>query len=229
MVHPVQSAGVQILYELFQFVRNVYVGEFRKGVHVSETVDHDQRQIVGGFAQVMQRMLERFAVRREEMNCARLLAQLTFDELGVLSNAVRVARLVEQNHERYPILGQLLGIVERDLANQRNALRLNPFEQLVEVHQRTVIDQIVSARLQFGVLVDEKVLHTPVLVSHRRLAGRPEEVTLVLQNLGHLAEQLVFLGGVRFDAEVADYGAFRDLHLRLDIVRAGKMNNRIFK
>lgn len=106
-------------------------------VHMPEGVDGDDGQVLLALAEVVERVGELLAVRRQEVHvlwkgerevtgrslAARvafhdaavltlLVGELRLDELVVALDDVRVARLVEQDQERQTLLRQLLRVLQ---------------------------------------------------------------------------------------------------------------------
>lgn len=63
-----QFSRVKILQELLKPPGDLHVLVFGEQVHMAERVDSDERQVRDGLAQVMQRVLEAFAVCGQEVH-----------------------------------------------------------------------------------------------------------------------------------------------------------------
>lgn len=61
-------SGIQVLQEVFQLSRNLHVFILGEQVHVPETVDGNQGQIVLGLAQVVQGMSKFYSVGNQEID-----------------------------------------------------------------------------------------------------------------------------------------------------------------
>lgn len=130
---PMQLSAVQIVQELLQLARHEHVLEAREQIHVPERVDRNQRQIRLTLAQVVQRVREPLAVRRQKVNILLLRNQLRLDDRLVVLDRLVVVRAVEQNQEGKAFLGKFFGVLEGDFPDERDALLLHPDVELVKV------------------------------------------------------------------------------------------------
>lgn len=152
-----------------------------------------------------------------------LADQLRLHNRLVVLDTIQVFRPMEQNKERQPLLGQLLGILERDLAHERHALLLRPDVQLVHVLQVAGERLIVFVR-QINVRPEHDNRLTRRMHLRHRIAEAHMELAVVLQVGGDAPEYLVL--GLMTAIEVADHDALLGVKL-LQILQIVELNDRI--
>merc|ERR1719184_157994 len=85
---PVKFATIQIQQELPDLARHPHVLVLGEQVHVPEAVDSNQREIILGFAKMMERMGKFDSVCCQKRYLASFTHQLLLDQIIVFLNAV---------------------------------------------------------------------------------------------------------------------------------------------
>lgn len=152
-----------------------------------------------------------------------LAQQLRLHRQLVILHTVRIGSVVEQNQERQSLLGQLLGILERDLAHQRHTLLLRPNRQLIDVGQAAGERLIVVVR-QIGVRSEHDNRRAGRMHLRHHIAEAHVERAVVLQVCGHPLERVVF--DLIAPIEVADDNALFRVQL-LQFAHVLVLDNRI--
>lgn len=119
-----------------------------------------------------------------------LAEQLIFHHRLVVLDRLSVAWTEEQDQERQPLLCELLGILEGDLAHQWNALLQTPFAHLVHVGEAAGVRLVVLVR-NGDVGSEHNDWRARWVHLRDDLAEADVELTVLLQVCGDSAENVV--------------------------------------